>query len=168
MIELIPNEWRYRDINTGEICPWYVKSVVEMLYGMDLNGMNIFEYGVGDSTLWYRNRQANVSGVDSNPEWAQRMKVKHCDQLPAYPDTINEFDCLFDIIVIDGIFRDFCLGASCHKLKPGGFFIIDNYEQPSVENEWKRTNALIKSYNMKIEVYKEEHHLDWQSAIIRL
>lgn len=172
MIELIPNEWRYRDAETKQICPWYTKPVVEMLYGMDLTFKSVFEYGVGDSTKWFYDKGCTLCGVDNNYEWVVKIadisNVQHLDQEINYIQSIDNHQSLFDIIVIDGIHRDLCLKFALNYLATDGFIIVDNFEQPSVEAHWAETRRVIQENNLKLEIYKEEGHQDWQTAIVRL
>lgn len=173
MIELIPNEWRYRDSETLLPFPWYVKHVVEILDKMDLNDKRVFEYGCGDSTLWFRSKGAFVIAVDSNYDWAEKVgAITACSQF-AYISTLpnvvnNEPSNLFDIITIDGDYRDYCLSTAIHYIKKDGFIIIDNFEQEGVEPYWPQTRTLIKDLDLKLEIYKEEGHQFWQTAIVRL
>lgn len=168
MIEKIPYEWRYRDSETGMFYPWYTKPCLEWLVTLNLKRRRIFEYGCGDSTKWYRSHGAIVHGVESNLTWADIAKVKHEAYYPAYVESICPYvmrDGFFDIVVIDGIWRDDCTEFALTGLKPGGYLIIDNWMQPSVEpNDWSQTQKLIEG--MPIMIYKETEHYDWQTAVI--
>ena len=55
------NEWQYFD-KDGELYPWYVKPVLDILEGMDLSNMNVWEYGLGASTCWYAKRAKMIYG----------------------------------------------------------------------------------------------------------
>lgn len=166
MIELIPNEWRYRDSETKMPYPWYVRPVVEMLDKMDLHGKQVFEYGVGDSTRWYRSRGAITTGVDNNESWAIQMGVAYCAD-DDYPYCLGYGP--YDIIVIDGIYRDECFQVALdHTRKDGGMIILDNFEQSDVEPHWPLTRACIKDNNLKLEIFREFYHPTWQTAIVRL
>jgi len=59
-----------------------------------------------------------------------------------YVNAINEFDCLFDIIVIDGRARNACLEAALKKLTKNGIIIFDNSHR-------KRYKQYIKSFDFK-------------------
>lgn len=174
MIELIPGEWRYRDAETKQICPWLVRPVVEMLYGMDLFLKSVFEYGIGDSTKWFHSRGAHCCGVDHDYQWVLNLSsiadVRHWHQDVHYLNSIysDHEKFKFDIISIDGLYRDKCLKYALNRLAPEGFIIIDNFEQQSVEPNWPETRDLIKKYDLTLEIYKEEGHQDWQTAIVRL
>lgn len=159
---------RYKDAN-GLFFPWYTGPCLEWLDKLDLKGKCVFEYGIGDSTTWYRSRGAYCIGVDSNFEWAKKnygiyaaSKIRYVLCLDLLVDATGD---LFDIVAIDGDFRDNCTQTALAGLKPGGHLIIDNYHQPSVEpNRWILTDHLIKG--MPIKIYKQPNHPDWQTAVI--
>jgi hypothetical protein len=123
-------DWLTKD-DEGMQMPWYTRPCLEVLDKMDFIGKNVFEYGCGHSTLWYRKRGANVFGVDSNPEWAKFAGVDLETQEDDYVMSIYGMDYpLFDIVCIDGIYRDRCTEYALDYLAPGGILIIDNYDQP--------------------------------------
>lgn len=171
MIELIPGEWRYRDAETKQICPWYTKPVVEMLYKMDLIGKRVFEFGVGDSTLWFRSRGAETFGVDINIEWAKKVggHVLWTEDEFIYQRAQYGLG-KFDIIIIDGHFRDTCLLFCMASLNKNGIVIIDNYLQADEDTKWEFTPKMIGDFERlgvyRFQLYKEPEHDTWQTAIL--
>lgn len=159
---------RIRDPENGFIMPWYTSTCLEWLATLDLKGKRVFEYGVGDSTLWYRKQGAIVKGVDINEKWAGISETEHEASeyyyLRAIWSTGSTTD-LYDIVVIDGSFRDECTKHALPNLKIGGYLIIDNYKQKSADLEhWPLTEKLIEG--LPITIYKEPNHEDWQTAVI--
>lgn len=169
-MKLIPGEWRYTE-DDGTILPWYTSPCLEWLMTLDLKGKRIFEYGVGDSTAWYRSKDTYVRGVDSNIEWAAKCHAIHESDSEKY--TRMCLDCGgnvygehkgWDIISIDGVWRDQCTEYALKALKPGGYLILDNYHQASVPNDWTQTDKLIEG--MDIKYFKEPGHPDWQTLVV--
>lgn len=149
--------------------PWYTRPCLEWLKTIDLKGKKIFEYGVGYSTKWYESMGAIVWGVDDNKEWADKMNVSHQTNKHNYLQTITCFpkNYKFDIICIDGVFRDECAFYALGHIKKGGYIIIDNYKQATADlANWPLTEALIKDLDVKF--YKEPTHEDWQTIVIHL
>lgn len=158
-------EWRYYDDELNIPYPWYTKGALEYLCKAQLAGKLIFEYGVGDSTSWFLTKGAICIGVDSNEKWAIRQNAYFKTDPIDFLYAISNYQ-IYDIIVIDGDFRDGCLRACFPSLRPGGFVIIDNFEQESVQKDWPLTRAFIKAKQLKIDIYKEQDHPDWQTAIV--
>lgn len=160
---------RIMDPETGLIFPWYTSTCLEWLKTLDLKGKFVYEYGLGDSTTWYKNKGAICAGVDHNLSFVPKYKGSSfmvALTTESYTRrSITRFVELFDIIIIDGIHRDECTKPALKKLKPGGSLIIDNYKQKSADLEhWPLTEKLIEG--MPITIYKEPNHEDWQTAVI--
>jgi len=160
----IPNEWRYFDDKLGIPYPWYTRPCLEFLEMLDFRRKEIFEYGAGNSTTWYRSKGAIVKGVDSDIDYADRFKVHFWKFFPYYVDSIDQHG-LFDIVCIDGVWRDECTEKALQHLKPGGLLIIDNYKQKSADLEhWPLTEKLIEG--MDVKYFKEPEHDDWVTIIV--
>lgn len=153
---------RYHD--GSNFLPWYTSPCLEWLMTLDLKDKLVWEYGMGNSTLWYTKRGAIVSGVDSNPEWA--VGGYHATEQSDYINAIYNLGELFDLVVIDGLYRDECTAHAINCLKRGGHIIIDNFKQPSVQADWPLTDYHINEILIKI--YKEPGHPDWQTAVVQL
>lgn len=172
MIHPIEN-WRTYDDN-GVMMPWYTRPCLEWLDKLDLSRKLIFEYGCGASSLWYQSRGATICGVDSNEDWIfitytdrddsyQLVKEDSAGYTKGAIKYISEVWGEFDLIIIDGIYRDDCTEHALKHLKKGGYLIADNFEQPSVEPFWPKTRELTK--NLPLTIYKEPTHPDWQTAV---
>lgn len=158
--------YRKRDPENGLIFPWYTWPCLEWLKGLDLMSKMVFEYGVGDSTHWYRSKGAICYGVDIDKEWANKARADwETDKDEYIYATIAHYWGDYDLIAIDGHWRDDCTENALNRLKPGGYLFIDNFHQPSVEpNIWTQTDKLIEG--MPITIYKQPGHVDWQTAVI--
>jgi SAM-dependent methyltransferase len=104
----------------------------------------VFEWGAGRSTLWCADRAARVISIERNPVWHERLQreIKRRQLanvtmllLPERLDTaveaehvaaVHKFNDSFDVILVDGDYRDECALAAMSRLKPGGILIIDN------------------------------------------
>jgi hypothetical protein len=114
--------------------PWYTYPFIEYLRQFDFSHARVFEFGSGNSTLFWASRCAEVISVEHNPEWYEFMR----GQLPnnaslhlrnnadEYATIINEIGGEFDIIVIDGEWRLKCAQASLKHLSKHGLLILDN------------------------------------------
>lgn len=177
MIDLtLANEWQFKCPETGFVYPWYTKPFLDILTTWDLKGKRVFEYGLGASTLWWEAKGAKVFGVDSNREWFEavwnasavrwpvnRAAIYHIEDKDFYisfPAQVGQWD----IIVVDGDWRDECAQAAYRHLKTqwkGGILIIDNWLQPSV---WVASEETQKLLGEPTGCYKQPGHPDWQTA----
>lgn len=156
--------WRTID-GQGRVMPWYTRGCCKWLETLDLNGKNVWEWGGGESTLWYRSAGAHVLGVDSDRHWAYHSGLDFVNDMVTYIFSINGS---FDLICIDGDVRDHCFREAINHLKYDGVIIIDNYKQTSAGwPNWPITEGLIKELNLKVTEYHELTHPDWLTITVQ-
>lgn len=156
--------WRTLD-DKGRMMPWYTRPCLEWLITLPLDKMSVFEYGCGDSTKWYDAIGAMTFGVDHSSKWLP-MSCGHKLRSQSYDYTglISYFCRDFDLVVIDGLYRDDCTWYALKHLAPGGYLIADNFEQLSCElPDWPKTRELTK--HLPLTLYKEPTHQDWVTAV---
>lgn len=165
----IQDEWRYFDEVLKMPYPWYTSPCLHWLSGLDFKGKNVFEFGSGNSHLWYTLRGAAAYGVDSDTKYTIAGHVSFALSMDNYVNAI--YSCVtqnkinkYDIVIIDGDYRDECTEHALRHLSPGGYLIIDNYKQQSVQADWPLTEKLIEDMNAKY--FKEPGHPDWQTIVV--
>lgn len=118
----------------GAPVPWYTYPAIEQLRQYDFSTCSIFEYGCGNSSLWWASRSAIVTSVEHNLEWMNRIAEKAPGNLRLihHPEKEDYVACIrkaagpFDVIIIDGRWRLACAGEALAHLKPGGLIVFDN------------------------------------------
>jgi hypothetical protein len=60
----------------GKPLPWYTYPAIEFLQARVRPEMVIFEYGCGNSTLWWAKRVAEVVSVEHDGEWYRRVAAR--------------------------------------------------------------------------------------------
>ncbi|MDF1550349.1 MAG: hypothetical protein P1P88_21165, partial [Bacteroidales bacterium] len=58
----------------GAPIPWYSYSAIDFLSGRLNNQMKIFEFGSGNSTIWFATRTKNVVAVEHDLNWFKAIK----------------------------------------------------------------------------------------------
>jgi precorrin-6B methylase 2 len=113
--------------------PWFTYPAIQYIDQFDLSGKDIFEWGCGNSSLFFAERARHITSVEHDEEWyrqmaASRRKNQELVQvtLEEYPSAIKRFSSQFDIIIIDGQRRFDCAREAVGFLKPGGLIIVDN------------------------------------------
>lgn len=122
----------------GQPIPWYTYPAIDFLRQLDLSEKTVFEYGSGNSTLFWAARAARVVSVEDDERWSERLKnavpanctILQEPDLHRYADVIDLYPEGFDIIVVDGPARGGtrlrCARAALNHLKAGGMIILDN------------------------------------------
>lgn len=128
--------------------PWLTFSAINYLREL-VSDRRVFEFGSGMSTLWFAERSKEVESVESNPEWYQTMSQKTegfrnarivlANSKESYVGAIAKAGGLFDLILIDGLYRDECIDLARRYLNPGGVVVVDNTDTiPGLADQIKR------------------------------
>ena len=75
---------------------------------------------------------------------------------------------LYDIIVIDGLYRDRCFENAIEYINIGGYIILDNWKQQEVEPDWPITEGYIlnSGFIKDVKIYKDVNHKFWQTLVV--
>ena len=122
--------------------PWYNKPLIAFLEVFLHSEMKVFEYGAGNSTLYYSQKVAKVFSAETRKEWfdfvstnktKENIEIKLCNNLEFFSNEIENFsEKKFDVIVVDSRDRAKCLLASTSFLKNNGIIILDNSERKNL------------------------------------
>jgi hypothetical protein len=120
----------------GRPLPWYTYPSIEYLSQLDFSEKRVFEYGSGQSTLYWAAQARSVCSVEHNETWCEKVRLgapTNCTivlrQDPGeYCRAIDEFPQAFDVIVIDGALKGRldCAQRAVKRLAPGGIIVLDN------------------------------------------
>ncbi len=119
----------------GNPIPWFTYPCVEYLRQLDLSDKRIFEWGSGNSTLFWANKCSDVTSVENDPIYYQKIKSRLKSNVnlflevepSKYIHKIAQCDKKFDIIVIDGpAWRMDCAQLAVKYLADDGIVILDN------------------------------------------
>ncbi|HVB43844.1 MAG TPA: hypothetical protein VNF47_14235 [Streptosporangiaceae bacterium] len=112
----------------------------------------VWEWGCGGSTVWLSGHGQDVTSIESEAEWADRVSSRCGASVRLVPGTDDgtmrsepqlrdrgvhffdeyvtaidaEPDESFDIVIIDGICRKECARQAVAKVRPGGLAIVDD------------------------------------------
>jgi hypothetical protein len=120
--------------------PWYNFNLINFLDKFLQKDFDVFEYGAGNSTIYYAEKVKNVCAIETRQEWFDFVvnsspangivKIKLCQDLPNFNLEIAHFGIKkFDVIVVDSRDRAKCLLTAVNFLKPAGIIILDNSER---------------------------------------
>ncbi len=130
----------------GDPLPLYTFPAIEYLTQFDYRDKAVFEYGAGNSTLFWMHRALRVVSVENNGDWYRSLGPRLLDNVDflleegdGFPYCIERYAEPFDVIVIDGSgYRYDCAKVALEHLAPGGMIILDN-------SDWHHlTAALLK------------------------
>jgi len=128
----------------GNPLPWMTYPAIDFLKTRIGKEMSVFEYGCGESTLWWSKRVKEVTSVENDKFWygniaariPENVNLLHIDLEygGSYSSKISEYKNCFDIIVIDGRDRINCARNCLGALKTDGVIIWDNSDRQEYES----------------------------------
>jgi hypothetical protein len=120
--------------------PWFTYPSIHFLKDRIKKDFTVFEFGSGNSTLWFSSRVHQIISLEHDVVWYNLMKDKFAKlsnidykfkniENGEYANEILNYTKHFDIIVIDGRDRINCCKNSLPALKDNGVIIFDNSER---------------------------------------
>jgi hypothetical protein len=143
-----------------ERLPWLSFRVIGRLEQVLAPDSKVLEFGSGNSSLWLAERCALLVTVDNDPEWHRwllpklpagkveaRLRVERDDYLNVddYPDGF------FDLVIVDGRWRDLSVERALRKVRRGGYVYFDNADVQ--DEEHRRARRLLLAACPEAEVF---------------
>lgn len=129
----------------GNPIPWFTYPAIDFLKERLNKNLTVFEYGSGNSTLFFAQRVKEIISVETNKQWYEKIKLK----LPSnakiilyekdksdfsYSKVLYSFNKKYDLIIIDAIERNEVLMNAINFLNEGGVIILDNSDRIEYQN----------------------------------
>jgi hypothetical protein len=119
--------------------PWVTYSFIDFIKPRLHKDLSVFEYGSGNSTLFYAQRVRNVVSVEHDETWYRKIvkekapnaEMIFCrlDMAGAYSKKAASLDQKFDIIIVDGRDRVNCCKQGINGLTERGVIVLDDSER---------------------------------------
>jgi len=119
--------------------PWVTYPYIRFISSRLNKKMEIFEFGSGNSTIFYADRTAGVHSVEHDKFWYDKIKnlmppnvnLNYCELTADgnYCRYALATSMKYDIIIVDGRDRVNCCKNSIAALKPGGVLVLDDSER---------------------------------------
>lgn len=143
------------DTNNNPL-PWVTYPFIDFISNRLKSEMEVFEFGSGNSTLWYAKKVKFITSVEHDKNWYDILKKEIPLNVNLYFKELiygGEYSKIstmpteyFDIISIDGRDRVNCMKDSIKALKSDGIIVLDDSERVQytegiqflLDNEFKR------------------------------
>lgn len=122
----------------GNPIPWFTYPAIEFINSRLSKKLKVFEFGSGNSSLYLSMRVSFVYSVEHDKNWFNtlsivddnlKLKLTSPDSPEIYTKPLEELDSKFDIIIIDGLYRNECIKKSIEYLSEKGIIILDYSER---------------------------------------
>lgn len=140
--------------SAGNAQPWFTYPFLAFFEERLQRDFKLFEFGAGQSTLYYAKILSVVHAVEHDPSWHSKI-IKANDEMggvarirlekiPAehagksltdvsfveetndYVSSISEYGLKYDVVVVDGLFRNSCATNCVNYLSDDGVIVVDN------------------------------------------
>ena len=134
--------------------PWLTYSCISFLKERIESSFIIFEYGSGNSTIWFSNYVQNIISCEHDINWYNRLKNNVSNKVNylyrnidtgCYCNEIKQYKDKFNIVLIDGRNRVETLKNSLTSLTNDGVIILDN----SKREKYKECFAFLNKHSFK-------------------
>src|SRR5207248_6083371 len=129
-------------LNHRRVLPWISYRATRDLGHLIAPHWRVLEFGAGMSTVWFAQHAQFVLSIESNLAWYERIKIllgrrglknvrleyREAGDCEAYAQLAEPE--LFDLALVDGDCRDWCVEASLRLVRPDGYIYLDNTDQP--------------------------------------
>ena len=123
----------------GAAIPWMTYPFLDFVKNRFSENFRVFEYGSGNSTVYFSQRVKNVVAVEHDLNWFNKVKENIPENVqlvfqPLDEDGVYARSCrsqgqYFQIIVVDGRDRVNCIKYSAECLTGDGVLILDNSDR---------------------------------------
>jgi hypothetical protein len=121
----------------GDPIPWYTYPAIEYLNSFDFTNCDVFEFGSGNSSLYWSLRAKSVVSIEDDKDWFDLVSKKintnnsviYCAEEADYVAALAKQGRKFDIIIIDGNHRLKCTEEVLRIIDSDGMVILDNSDR---------------------------------------
>ncbi len=120
----------------GNPIPWGTYSFIKFIEPRLKKDFKVFEFGSGNSTLWYAKRVSEITAVENDLEWYKNVsssmppnaQMIYCELKydGDYCRQVVKQNKQYNIIIIDGRDRNNCVKNSINFLTNDGIIVYDN------------------------------------------
>lgn len=129
----------------GQPIPWYTLSCLYFLAPRLPADLAVFEYGAGNSTLWWLSHSRRLVSVEHDPGWFARLQPSFAGSAAtlllrenvddaSYTNAVAEFPDRFDVVIVDGRNRVACALNAVARLSERGVVIWDDADRPRYQD----------------------------------
>ncbi|MCX6026924.1 MAG: SAM-dependent methyltransferase [Chloroflexi bacterium] len=136
----------------GNPIPWYTYPAIYFLRQLDFSTKRVFEYGSGNSTLFWSGVCRSLVSIEDDQLWYSKIRPR----LPAHVDyrliqdkddyvtAINGSRDPYDVVIIDGSHRLECAIAAGSRVSENGMIVLDNSDWHKKTADYLRNLDLIE------------------------
>lgn len=127
----------------GKPIPWCTYPFIHFIGPRLHKHMDVFEFGCGNSTLWYASRIKSIKAVEHDKSWVKLMQPKLPSNAQVVFQALEENDTYirevgqggkkYHIVIVDGRRRNSSAQEAVNNLTQDGVIVWDNTDLPQYQ-----------------------------------
>lgn len=120
----------------GQPIPWFTYPAIRFLGDRIDPDWRVLEFGAGMGTLWWSRHVRDVVAIEHSTAWAAEIAAKSpAKVVPAGDGTAEEYlrgargTGPYDVVIVDGLYRNECLVAAADLVADAGVIILDDAQR---------------------------------------
>jgi SAM-dependent methyltransferase len=119
--------------------PWFTYSAIDFLEEKLRSNFSVLEFGCGNSTLFFAERVEKVVSIEHNSGWFNKLQLQapqnvelilsNSESARQYLSKAESLMQKFDLVIVDGLFRNECISESLNLISNKGIIILDDSER---------------------------------------
>lgn len=121
---------------SGQAIPWLTYPAVRLLSDRIAPSWRVLEFGSGMGTIWWSRRVREVIAVEHDESWASRLSsrcqarivLSSANTAASYVEPVLDSGP-FELVIVDGLFRNHCLAAAAKLISYNGVILLDDAQR---------------------------------------
>jgi predicted O-methyltransferase YrrM len=138
--------------------PWINYPAMERLRAILTREFKVLEFGSGLSTLWLSQRCALVVTIENDPDWfavvqseaGENVDARLCTEPEEYCRVSGYSERYFDLVIVDGRWRDRATRKALQMVPSGGHIYLDNSDVQDTEHQEAKSLLLNASRSAEL------------------
>lgn len=117
--------------------PWFTYPAIEYLEQFDFSNFDVLEWGSGSSSIYFSSKVKSILSIEDDEKWFNQIlsdsrffgTIKLAKNKLDYISIATSTEEKYDLIIIDGKYRDACIDNLKYVVKPSSIVIFDNSDR---------------------------------------
>lgn len=121
---------------SGAAIPWFTYPAIGFLEKRIRPEWRVLEFGAGMGTIWWNRNANHILSLEHENDWFARISAStHGRVIKTGSSSADDYiapalnNGTYDVIVVDGLFRERCLTEASKLLSKSGVIVLDDSER---------------------------------------
>jgi predicted O-methyltransferase YrrM len=148
--------------------PWIGYRAIRRFNALIKKDWKILEFGSGMSSIWFARRCGLLTSIEANETWfhsmesifakyqIQNVDYRFVENAPTREELNSYAEADFDLVLVDGDWRDQSMRLALTMVKPNGYVYLDNSDVPYQSHQEAKEILLKAAGSMeRVKIYND-------------